>query len=244
MWRSARSPSLEGIPDVTLINRLTKRHSDAFLEFHRRYEKVIMQCVRGAARGNPRLEPEDLLQDFFLKLQETAFRDLNRWNRQTPLPLFLRHIVRNFVIDQHRADPTSPGRRRRETMDAREDGNPLLTWVTRVLGRRARLFSGGGTATGRMIFEPLDDNDLEDFSADPTAALESRQLRRRGLEAWARLTSDRDKRLICAKFHRETPADKMAAQEGLSAVTFRKAIFDAQKRHIAHLRTLAPEFFS
>jgi RNA polymerase sigma factor (sigma-70 family) len=248
MIRGRASPSYEEeVPDVALVNRLVEGDTAAFVEFYRRYERVIAHCIRVAVRGNPRMETDDLLQDFFVKLQATAFRDLNRWNRQTPLPLFLRHIVSNFAIDRYRADPTSPGRRRRDASPPEDDRNPKPSVVTWLSGKRSRLFGGHRGAPGRLALEPLDDDERHDPDApgsNPSAALESRQLRRRGLEAWAKLTSERDRRLICIKFYRETPADRAAAQEGLSAGAYRKAVFDAQKRHLTHLRSLAPEFFS
>jgi len=246
IWGRARAPSEEGVPDVALVNRLVDGDRAAFAEFHRRYERVIAHCIRSSVRGNPRMETDDLLQDFFLKLQATAFRDLNRWNRQTPLPLFLRHIVGNFVIDRYRADPTSPGRGQRNISPNQDERNPRPSAVTWFSGKRSRLFGANRSTPGRLVLEPLDDeqHDSDVPGTSPSAALESRQLRRRGLEAWAKLTSGRDRRLICIKFHRETPADQAAALEGLSAGTYRKAVFDAQKRYLTHLRSLAPEFFS
>lgn len=242
MWRSARPTPEEALEDVELVNRLTAGDTDLFPLFYRRHGQAIAHCIRGAIRPNTRLETEDLLQDFFVKLQDTGFRDINRWNRITPLPTFLRRIVRNFVVDRYRADPTSPGRPSRSP--SMEDAAPRSS-----LAGLLRSWSSGArsAARPRLLLEPLERDDRPEFESDlpgPAAALESRQLRRRGLEAWARLTSDRDKRLICVKFHRETPADQAAAREGLLPGAYRKAAFDAQKRHLIHLRSLAPEFFS
>ena len=228
MWNRARHDKAEEWSDVALINRLSDGSKLAFSEFYRRFGILIMRHIRGMTRDKPRLEPDDLLQEFFLKLQATAYRDLNLWNRQTPLPLFLRHIVRNFVIDRWRADPTSPGRRRQTAVTPGDRQEP---------------------ATGRVRFESVDDlweRDAEaekDLRPDPADVLEARELRRQGLTAWARLTSDRDRRLVCGKFHRDIPADEACAREGLSSGAYRKAIFDAQKRLLGHLRALAPEFF-
>lgn len=247
IWARARPSSEDEVPDIVLVSRLAEGDTAAFAEFHRRYERVIAHCIRVAVRGNARMETDDLLQDFFVKLQATAFRDLNRWNRQTPLSLFLRHIVGNFAIDRYRADPTSPGRRQNEASRDWSDRNPRPSAVTWFSGKRSRLFGGNRAASGRLVLEPLDDDERHDANAsgsNPSASLESRQLRRRGLEAWAKLTAARDRRLICIKFYRETPADRAAAKEGLSPGAYRKAVFDAQKRHLAHLRSLAPEFFS
>jgi DNA-directed RNA polymerase specialized sigma24 family protein len=243
----ARPSSGEGLVDVELVNRLVEDDTAVFPVFYRRYGPVIAHCIRGVIRGNARMETDDLLQDFFLKLQATHFRDLDRWNRQTPLSLFLRHIVRNFVIDRYRADPTSPGRIGRVASSEPDGDAPRQSPVTRFLTNRARLFGTRRTAPARLVLESPDTEDgygPDATGPSPSAALESRQLRRRGLEAWARLTSARDRRLICVKFHRDTPADRAAAYEGLSAGAYRKAVFDAQKRHLTHLRTLAPEFIS
>ena len=80
-----------------------------------------------------------------------------------------------------------------------------------------------------------------EISAQET--LEKRDLRRSAIKAWLQLSSTRDRRLICGKFHRDTPPSVAAEREGLNAGTFRKALFDAQRRYMALVRASVPEYF-
>lgn len=82
----------------------------------------------------------------------------------------------------------------------------------------------------------------EDVSAQEK--IEMRELRRGAIKAWARLEKPRDRRLICDKYHRETPSSVAAEREGINANAFRKALFDAQQRYTALVKRSIPEYFS
>ncbi len=91
--------------------------------------------------------------------------------------------------------------------------------------------------------EVLDELEIasEEVSAEET--MEKRDLRRGAIKAWLQLSSQRDRRIICGKFHRDTPPNVAAEREGLSAGTFRKALFDAQRRYMAFVKVSVPEYF-
>ncbi len=74
--------------------------------------------------------------------------------------------------------------------------------------------------------------------------VEMQDLRRAAIKAWLQLSSRRDRRLICGKFHRDTPAGLAAQREGLNAGAFRKALFDAQRRYMTLIKGAIPEYFS
>ena len=82
-----------------------------------------------------------------------------------------------------------------------------------------------------------------DESPSPELQHERRDLRRGAIKAWLSLSSKRDQRLICDKFHRETPQSVAAEREGLSPGAFRKALFDAQKRYLNIVQQAVPEYF-
>jgi RNA polymerase sigma factor (sigma-70 family) len=75
-----------------------------------------------------------------------------------------------------------------------------------------------------------------------TTALILKDLRRIGLQAWAKLDS-RDKFLMCSKLHRELSNEAMAAQLKLTEGALRTALSRAQVRLLAGVKTLAPEYF-
>jgi hypothetical protein len=71
-----------------------------------------------------------------------------------------------------------------------------------------------------------------------------RDLRRGAIKAWGKLGSPRDRRLICDKYHRDTPPSAAAVREGLNPGSFRKALFDAQRRYMTLVKASIPEYFS
>ena len=73
-------------------------------------------------------------------------------------------------------------------------------------------------------------------------ALVLKQLRRRGLEAWAKLDG-RDRLLVCYKFHRGLTNEAMAERLDLTSGALRTALSRAQGKLLASLKTLAPEYF-
>jgi RNA polymerase sigma factor (sigma-70 family) len=74
-------------------------------------------------------------------------------------------------------------------------------------------------------------------------ALVLKELRRVGLQAWARLDG-RDRLLVCCKFHRDLTNEAMAERLNLTGGALRTALSRAQGRLLASLKTLAPEYFS
>lgn len=91
--------------------------------------------------------------------------------------------------------------------------------------------------------EELDTLAGEDVSLRADDKIERRSLRRSGIKAWLELRSDRDRRLICYKYHRDTPNEVIGQRENLTGGAIRKALFDAQKRFMLHLKVVAPEYF-
>lgn len=96
-------------------------------------------------------------------------------------------------------------------------------------------------------FEELKDLDLEEANTAPgtmpDAAYESLQLRRRGITAWSKLPTPRDRHLICNHYHRETPPHLAALSVGLTDGAFRTALSRANHRYLELLRKTAPEYF-
>ena len=82
----------------------------------------------------------------------------------------------------------------------------------------------------------------EDVSAQEK--IEMLELRKGAIKAWGQLPSKRDRRLICDKYHRDTPSSVAAEREGINANAFRKALFDAQRRYMALVKGSIPEYFS
>ncbi len=89
----------------------------------------------------------------------------------------------------------------------------------------------------------LDEIEIASETASAQDTMETRGLRRGAIKAWLQLSSPRDRRIICGKFHRDTPPNIAAEREGLSAGTFRKALFDAQRRYMALVKATIPEYF-
>jgi RNA polymerase sigma factor (sigma-70 family) len=75
-----------------------------------------------------------------------------------------------------------------------------------------------------------------------TTALVLKDLRRIGLQAWAKLDG-RDRVLMCGKLHRELSNEAMADRLKLTEGALRTALSRAQVRLLAGVKTLAPEYF-
>ena len=90
----------------------------------------------------------------------------------------------------------------------------------------------------------LEDLEVESEEASAQETIEMREMRRGAIRAWAQLPSARDRRLICDKYHRDTPSGVAADREHLSPGAFRKALFDAQRRYMALVKLSIPEFFA
>src|SRR6266446_9906804 len=109
-----QSPSLtasEDLSDIELVDRLLRGVPGTFELFYNRHERVIYHCIR--ARVATAEDVEDLFQAFFERLVGRDYHILKLWQRGTSLPIYLSRVIRNFVIDFHRAK-----RSRERTADA------------------------------------------------------------------------------------------------------------------------------
>jgi len=140
---------------------------------------------------------------------------LKVWQRGTSLPIYLSRVIRNFVIDFHRAK-----RSRERTAEALAG----FSLIDAPLPKE-------GTALGASI-----------RNEEITRNLELRELRRLGLQAWAKLET-RDRFLVCGKLHRELSNDVMAKRLDMTEGALRTALSRAQRRLLDDLKTRAPEYF-
>jgi RNA polymerase sigma factor (sigma-70 family) len=198
--------------DIELVDQLLRGAPGAFELFFHRYSQLINHCIRARADAG---DVDDLFQSFFERLVGRDYRILKLWQRGTSLPIYLSAVIRNFVIDFHRSKSS-----RQKTADALSG----LALIDTPLAKE-------GTTSGA----PLKGEEI-------TPALELKELRRLGLQAWAKLEF-RDRVLTCGKFHRELSNEAMAARLKLTAGALRIALFRAQGRLLAILKTLAPEYF-
>ena len=200
------------LSDIELVDRLLRGAPGAFDTFYRRHRRLIYHCIRARADAN---DADDLLHSFFERLIERDYHILNLWQRGTTLPIYLSRVIRNFVIDFHRAK-----RSRERTTDA--------------LARLALIDAPPvkkGTTSGASIR-------VDEITSD----LELRELRRLGLQAWAKLDV-RDRFLVCGKLHRELSNEAMAERLKLTEGALRTALSRAQGRLLAGLKIRAPEYF-
>ena len=90
----------------------------------------------------------------------------------------------------------------------------------------------------------LEELQVESKEVSAQETIEVREMRKGAIRAWAQLPSARDRRLICGKYHRDSPSGVAAEREQLNPGAFRKAMFDAQRRYMALVKLSIPEFFS
>src|SRR5438067_5988168 len=156
--------------DIELVDRLLRKMPDAFDAFYRRHKRLIYHCIRARADA---MDADDLLQSFFERLIGGDYHILKLWQRGTSLPIYLSRVIRNYVIDFQRSK-----RSRQKTTDALAG----LALIDSPIVKE-------GTTSGA----PLRPEEI-------TAAIELRELKRLGLQAWAKLEV-RDRFLTCGKFH-------------------------------------------
>src|ERR1019366_1143359 len=173
-----------------------------------RDNRLIYHCIRRRADV---VDVDDLFQSFFERLVGRDYRFLKLWQRGTSLPIYLSAVIRNFVIDFHRSK-----RSRQKTADALSG----LALIDTPLAKE-------GTTSGA----PLKGEEI-------TPALELKELRGFGLQAWAKLEF-RDRILTCGKLHRELSNEAMADRLKLTEGALRTALSRAQVRLLAGLKTLA-----
>jgi RNA polymerase sigma factor (sigma-70 family) len=100
---SAAAPSLANAPDpsdVELVNAVIEGKPGAFDRFYTRHHRLIFHCIQARAGAD---DANDLFQSFFERLVERDFHILKVWQRSASLPVYLSRVIRNFVIDFHRA---------------------------------------------------------------------------------------------------------------------------------------------
>jgi RNA polymerase sigma factor (sigma-70 family) len=200
---SAESPPGTGgseLSDIELVDRLIRGARGAFDDFYKRHHRLIFHCIRARADG---ADVNDVFQSFFERLVERDYRVLKLWQRSTSLPIYLSKVVRNFVIDFHRA-------------------------------KRKKEDSVGGLT------------ELDFFGATENETITNKlilkELRKKGIQAWAKLDS-RDRTIMCCKLHRDISNDDLAERLDLTPGALRTALSRAQVRLLAGLQTLAPEYF-
>ena len=203
---------IHGLSDIELIDRLLRGEPGTFDLFYQRHKRVVYHCIRARADA---MDADDLLQSFFERLMEGNYHILKLWQRGTSLPIYLSRVIRNFIIDFHRAK-----RSRERTVDALAG----LALIDTPLAKE-------GTASGA----PLRTEEI-------TPNIELIELKRLGLQAWAKL-DPRDRFLVCGKLHRELSNEAMAGRLKLTEGALRTALSRAQGRLLAGLKITAPEYF-
>jgi RNA polymerase sigma factor (sigma-70 family) len=114
----ARAPAAATEPsDIELVDNVLRAVPGAVEAFYRRHSQLIYHCIRARA---DRQDVDDIFQAFFERLMNRNYRVLQLWQRGTSLPMYLAKVVRNFVIDFHRAR-----RRREEAVGGTTELEPL-----------------------------------------------------------------------------------------------------------------------
>ena len=97
----ARAPVLSAEPsDIELVDNVLRRAPGAVEALYRRHSQLIYHCIRSRADAQ---DVDDIFQGFFERLARRDYRILQLWQRGTSLPMYLAKVIRNFVIDFHRA---------------------------------------------------------------------------------------------------------------------------------------------
>jgi RNA polymerase sigma factor (sigma-70 family) len=96
-----RAPAAATEPsDIELVDAVLRAQPGAVEAFYRRHSQLVYHCIRSRA---DRQDVDDIFQAFFERLMKRDWRVLQLWQRGTSLPVYLAKVVRNFVIDFHRA---------------------------------------------------------------------------------------------------------------------------------------------
>jgi len=113
-----RAPAAATEPsDIELVDNVLRLAPGAVEAFYRRHSQLIYHCIRSRA---DRQDVDDIFQAFFERMMKRDYRVLQLWQRGTSLPMYLAKVVRNFVIDFHRAR-----RRREEAVGGTTELEPL-----------------------------------------------------------------------------------------------------------------------
>jgi RNA polymerase sigma factor (sigma-70 family) len=213
------------LSDIELVDRLIRGVPGSFDLFYQRHKRVIYHCIRARADA---MQADDLLQSFFLRLIEGNYHILKLWQRGTSLPIYLARVIRNFLIDSYR------------TKRSQQKMKDALEGLARIDTPLAEKQSAAGMDGFHHILGTSSGAPLR--AEEITPAIELRELRRLGLQAWAKLEV-RDRFLTCGKFHRELSNEAMAERLALTEGALRTALSRAQGRLLAGLKMRAPEYF-
>ena len=93
-------PQSSELSDIELVDGVLGGAPGAVEAFYGRHSQLIYHCIRSRA---DRQDVDDIFQAFFERLVKREYRVLQLWQRGTSLPMYLSKVVRNFVIDFHRA---------------------------------------------------------------------------------------------------------------------------------------------
>jgi RNA polymerase sigma factor (sigma-70 family) len=134
----AGSPTPGGgaeLTDLELVDRVLRGARGAFEQFYQRHHRLIYHCIRVRADA---ADVNDVFQAFFERLIEREYHVLKMWQRGTSLPIYLSKVVRNFVIDFHRAK-----RKREQGVGGLAEIEPLTpgqdeTVTTRIMLKELR----------------------------------------------------------------------------------------------------------
>jgi len=88
------------LSDIELVDQVIRGARGAFERFYRRHNRLIFHCIRARADA---ADANDLFQGFFERLVGRDYHVLKLWHRSASLPIYLSMVVRNFVLDFHRA---------------------------------------------------------------------------------------------------------------------------------------------
>ena len=101
MPRASAFPAANSdLSDLELVDLVLAATPGAFEQFYRRHGQLIYHCVRKRADAQ---DVDDICHAFFERLMTRDYRVLQLWQRGTSLPIYLSKVMRNFVIDFHRA---------------------------------------------------------------------------------------------------------------------------------------------
>ena len=71
-------------------------------DFLQQYESLIYKVIYEQTKLDPRLEAEDLFQEFFIHLAEDNFKRLRSFRGDSRSTTYLGKVLRNFIYDQYR----------------------------------------------------------------------------------------------------------------------------------------------
>jgi len=157
---------------------------------------------------------DDLVQGFFERLMARDYRDLKLWQRGTSLPVYLSVVIRNFVTDFNRAK----------------------------YARQKKFAVQFDTLSEHALKNVSEEGANITIAEEITSAIELRELRKLGIQAWAKLEK-RDRFIVCGRLHRELNNETMAERLELTGGALRTALSRAHVRLLLGLKTLAPEYF-